>query len=132
MARRRPASGDEPPREGLTHNPFASLRRPSGEPAAREPAPEPAPRVERAAVEGAPGRVVVRRERKGRGGKAVTLADGPGLAALDLPELARAAARALGVGARVEDGALVVQGEQTERLSAWLAARGLGPIVRGN
>ena len=97
---------------------------PVSSPAASSPA---SPAASRSAA-----RVVVRRERKGHGGKAVTIAEGPGLADQDLATLAREAARALGAGARVEDGALVVQGEQTERLVAWLGTRGFGTISRGN
>lgn len=77
-------------------------------------------------------RVTVRRERSGRGGKAVTLAEGPGLGGRDLEALAREAAKALGLGARVEHGALVLQGDQGERLAAWLTAHGFGRVERGN
>jgi translation initiation factor 1 (eIF-1/SUI1) len=38
----------------------------------------------------------------------------------------------LGAGVRVESGAIVVQGEQVERVVAWLASRGFGPVVVGN
>jgi translation initiation factor 1 (eIF-1/SUI1) len=62
----------------------------------------------------------------------VTIAKGAGLADRDVEQLAREAAKALGAGARVEDGALVVQGEQTERLIAWLTSRGFQSLVRGN
>jgi translation initiation factor 1 (eIF-1/SUI1) len=41
-------------------------------------------------------------------------------------------AKSLGAGARVEDGAIVVQGEQTDRLIAQLEQRGFSGIVRGN
>lgn len=74
----------------------------------------------------------MRRERAGRGGKTVTLAEGPGLAGRDLEALARAAARALGLGARAEDGALVLQGDQSDRLAAWLGTRGFARVERGN
>jgi translation initiation factor 1 len=126
-------SAREPDRQGLKHNPFAALRGRMGDlppgPACAE-APAQAERADEAPR--VTGRVVVRRERKGRGGKAITIAEGPGLAGQDLTALAREAARALGAGARAEDGALVVQGDQAERVSTWLASRGLGPIVRGN
>src|SRR5262245_27189170 len=85
-------------------NPFEALRARLGELPA---GPTPAPR----SAEGAkPGpkpvteRVTVRRERAGRGGKTVTLADGPGFLGRKLEPLAKEAARALGVGARVEKG----------------------------
>ena len=54
------------------------------------------------------------------------------MAAVDLAELAREAAKALGTGARVEEGRLVVQGEMSERLKGWLEGRGLGPVTLGN
>lgn len=122
-----------PRREGLHYNPFAAL---SGDgksvpPSVVPPAADPV--LDRGAPVGAAGdRIVVRREKKGRGGKAVTIAEGAGLAGADLEALAREAAKALGTGARVEEGALVVQGEQTDRLIAWLVARGFASVTRGN
>lgn len=77
-------------------------------------------------------RVTVRRERSGRGGKTVTVAEGPGFTGRQLEPLAREAARALGVGARVEGVALVLQGDQADRLSVWLATRGFAGVERGN
>jgi translation initiation factor 1 len=116
-------------------NPFQVLKEKLGDrlppgPGAITPAPPSAKPAGHATVSQA--RVTVRQERAGRGGKTVTLADGPGLASARLAELARDAARALGVGARAEGGALVLQGDQRERLAAWLAARGFGGVVRGN
>lgn len=141
MARQDP----DPPREldplkgGLKHNPFAALRaqaEAAGMPIAeRAPAPEDARESKPSAPANAASvreRVTLRFERSGRGGKAVTLAEGPGLAGRELEALARDVARSLGVGARVEDGALLVQGDQRERLAAWLAARGFAHVQLGN
>ncbi|MBI5433769.1 MAG: translation initiation factor [Planctomycetes bacterium] len=75
--------------------------------------------------------LVVRFERAGRGGKTVTIAEGPALAGRKLDELAREAAKALGVGARVEASTLVLQGDQCERLAAWFAKRGFASITLG-
>ena len=77
-------------------------------------------------------RVTVRLERTGRGGKTVTIAEGPGLAGRELEPLAREIARGMGTGARVEDSSIVVQGDQRERLVDWLGARGFGGAVAGN
>jgi translation initiation factor 1 len=121
-------------------NPFAELREKLG--AALPPGPAPSS-AEPAAQQGSPpaappapvltsARVSVRFERAGRGGKTVTLAEGPGFAGRDLAPLAREAARAFGVGARVERGALVLQGDQGERLTRWLVARGFAGAVRAN
>lgn len=126
MKRPRSAGGEPRQPERLTHRPFAALRGESVSPEVSVPAPrEPQPRP-------ATERVTVRRERKGRGGKAVTLAEGPGLAGRDLASLAREAARALGAGARIEEGALVIQGDQADRLVAWLTSRGFASVSRGN
>jgi translation initiation factor 1 len=147
------ADRGDPLREGLKHNPFARLRPPTAGDATNAPSPasveppkpiastpksvsssKPAPKSKPAKdpVFSSADRIVVRRERKGHGGKAVTIAEGAGLGSRDVEQLARDAAKALGAGARVEDGALVVQGEQTERLITWLAARGFKSVVRGN
>jgi translation initiation factor 1 len=97
------------------------------EPAAeRTGEPQPAPRDD------APttcGKVVVRRTRKGRGGKTVTLLEG---LPTPLDPWAKAARKALGCGARVEDADVVLQGDQVERAEAWLSSRGVGRVVRGS
>lgn len=142
MAARRSQPESEPqPGPSLRHNPFAALKGASAgsslENAAPAPMHEPE-REKRAKPVGAQPKpvvhaaIVVRREKKGRGGKAVTLAEGAGLAGHDLEALARELAKSLGAGARVEDGAIVVQGEQTDRLVAQLEQRGFHGIVRGN
>lgn len=77
-------------------------------------------------------RVTVRQERAGRGGKTVTIAEGPAFAGRDLAGLARAAAHALGLGARAEAGTLVLQGDQRARLAAWLVRQGFARVERGN
>lgn len=112
-------------------NPFAALRDklgplPAG-PQPVAPSPEPAKAQKRYT-----GRVTVRRERAGRGGKAVTLAEGPGLSGHPLEKLAKELAKALGTGARVEGTAIVVQGDQPERLASALEERGFANVTRGN
>jgi len=112
-------------------NPFAALRDklgplPAG-PQPAESAAQPTPTQKRYA-----GRVTVRRERAGRGGKAVTLAEGPGLSGHPLEKLAKELAKALGTGARVEGTSIVVQGDQPERLAAALEERGFANVTRGN
>ena len=121
----------DPLEGGLKHTPFASLKRPAvGAPGTpHTPAPGRDARADVAAVRA---RVTVRRERTGRGGKTVTIAEGPGLAGRPLVSLAREIARALGVGARVEGTRLVVQGDQRDRLASWLAAHGFATVAHGN
>lgn len=63
-------------------------------------------------------------ERKGRGGKTVTLVEGlDELADDERDALARDLRKALGTGAKVEDGAIVVQGDVGERIKAWWSSR---------
>lgn len=74
-------------------------------------------------------KVVVRKVRKGHGGKTVTVV--AGIAPASLEQLCGELKRALGCGARVEDGAVVLQGELVERAIAWLENKGASRIVRG-
>lgn len=76
------------------------------------------------------GKLVVRRENKGRGGKTVTLIEG--LPEASLAALAKALKTALGCGATVEGANLALQGDQTARAIAFLTERGARQVVRGN
>lgn len=134
------ARKDETPPPPPRNNPFAKLRElakdlPPGpaEGASSSSSGTPANSASKSKpAKTYPGRVTVRREKKGRGGKAVTIAEGPGLSGHPLETYAKELARALGVGGRVEENALVVQGEQVERVAAWLEARGFTSVGRGN
>jgi len=124
--------------QGLTHNPFAALRRGApgvpgskggpgvpgggGEAAtAREEPVEVSP--DRAMEAGA--HWLVRKERKGRGGKVVTIVSSlAGVDVRDLGDLARALGQRLGTGARVKGGEVVVQGELSERVARFLESKG--------
>lgn len=109
----------------LTHNPFAALL-PGGAPS------EPPAALEASAAEPALvtpcGKIVVRRETKGRGGKTVTRISG-------LPEALREpyAARmkkALGCGAVVEGEHVLLLGSLVDRAADWLEAEGASRVVR--
>lgn len=76
------------------------------------------------------GKLVVRRENKGRGGKTVTLVSG--LPEAHLVAFAQALKTAMGCGALVEEAHVVLQGDQTARVMPWLTARGARQVVRGN
>jgi translation initiation factor 1 len=75
---------------------------------------------------------VIRLERKGRGGKEATLVEKLELSPAALADWLADARRALGCGGAVEDGALVLQGDQRERVARWLEGRGVGRVVVGN
>ncbi|MFN7132545.1 MAG: translation initiation factor, partial [Myxococcales bacterium] len=78
-----------------------------------------------------PARAVVRMERKGRGGKEVTVVEQLGLPAKELEKWLKDLKGALGCGGTVEEGALVLQGDQRERLEALLIRRGVKKVSVG-
>lgn len=77
-------------------------------------------------------KLVLRRERKGRGGKTVTIVSGFTGAHPALKPLARELGRALGCGTSVESDTLVIQGDQVERAATWFANQGVAKVVRGS
>jgi translation initiation factor 1 len=72
-----------------------------------------------------PARAVVRYERKGRGGKEVTLVEQLGLSPADLETWCRDLKRALGCGGSVEQTAIALAGDQRRRLPSLLETRGV-------
>ena len=110
---------------GAFHSPFSSLvglkaTLPKGaeaSPTQKERAPPP--------------RAVVRLERQGRRGKEVTV-----VAQLELSSREKEAwladmRRALGCGGALEEGALVLQGDQRARVEAYLQQRGVAHVSLG-
>lgn len=79
------------------------------------------------------GKLVLREERKGRGGKTVTVIRGVAGTESQLKELAQRMRRALGCGGSVEDGdVIVLQGEQLERTRLWLEQQGTREVILGS
>lgn len=92
--------------------------------ATADPAPDaPAPAAAPADAPADTRRARLRMERAGRRGKTVTLIEQVEGSPAALKALAKAAGKALGCGATVEADVIVVQGDQRERLTAWLATR---------
>ncbi|MBX5480745.1 MAG: translation initiation factor [Myxococcaceae bacterium] len=126
MAKKKDVSAPAP--AAPFNNPFAALKDrlgelPSALPPPKTSAPAPEPK--------GPARAVVRYERKGHGGKEVTLVE-----QLELAEAQRLAwlkelKQALGCGGQVEGATLVLQGDQRERLPKLLEARGVRKISVG-
>lgn len=110
---------------------FADLLKAQGlvaqdaEPSAEVDEPDPPPAASLSDVR----KVVLRRTSKGRRGKTVTLIEG--LEGLVLGPIAKQIRTAMGVGSSVEDETIVVQGDQRDRLAAWLGDQGVRRIVRG-
>jgi len=130
-------SKDKLPTDGgqnLGQNPFAALTS-AGLPSAPKvvlekaatasagkPAPEPKNR----------GRVEIRRETGGRGGKTVTVISG--FVGIGLPEkeqLAKKMRAACGCGGTVKDGNIEIQGDQRETIARILSEAGFRPVFAG-
>ena len=81
--------------------------------------------------ESIPGRIVakLRMEKKGRGGKTVTVVDGLPRNAAFLKELCQELKRACGTGGAVQDGAVELQGDLRERVRDVLLKKGF--VVKG-
>ncbi len=122
---------------GLGQNPFAALSG-AGLPSA------PKVVVEQAAATGGAGKTVagkeaknrgrvdIRRETGGRGGKTVTVVDG--FVGIGLPEkeqLAKKMRAACGCGGTVKDGAIEIQGDQRETVARILSEAGFRPVFAG-
>jgi translation initiation factor 1 len=78
------------------------------------------------------GRVDIRRETGGRGGKTVTVIDG--FVGIGLPEkelLAKKIRGACGCGGTVKDGAIEIQGDQRETIARILTEAGFRPVFAG-
>jgi len=106
------------------HNPFGALKGKLGDlPRGPEKKPPPVPK--------GPARAVVRLERKGRGGKEVTVVEQLGLGPRELDEWLSALKGALGCGGTAAEGAIVLQGDQRKRLPEILEARGVRRVTVG-
>ncbi|MBX2813473.1 MAG: translation initiation factor [Myxococcales bacterium] len=77
-------------------------------------------------------KLVVRKEKKGRGGKTVTRVDGLPWDTTELSELARMMAKVLGCGVSVDNGSLLAQGSQSTRIAAFLKQKGARSVVVGD
>jgi len=141
--RRIPTDGAQPElRQGLPGLAALRERLPAADAAAAPPAPfapdaQPAPAAPsvpaaKSTVYTRGARVVVRRERKGHGGKTMTRIEGLVGTTRELESAVRDVKRALGCGAALERGDVLVQGDQGERLQAFLASHGVRKIVVGS
>lgn len=106
-----------------------SARPSSPRPSSPAPSPRPAPEViDTGATLADQKKVVLRRTSKGRAGKSVTLVQG--LVGMPLKPLAKQIRSAMGCGSSVEDDAIVVQGDQRDRLATWLTEQGVKQVVK--
>lgn len=76
-------------------------------------------------------KIVLRRTRKGRGGRTATLIEGiDALSPAARDQLARDIRKALGTGATLDGDVIVVQGDIRDRLADWLEGQGARRIVK--
>lgn len=78
-----------------------------------------------------PARAVVRMERKGRGGKEVTVVEKLELSAVELEVWLRALKHSLGCGGAIDGEDIVLQGDFRERLPSVLTGRGVRKVIIG-
>ncbi len=130
MSRKKSPPTDAP--SGPFNNPFAALAAKRDELPQGLEASAPAPQTLASEKEvRGPAKAVVRYERKGHGGKEVTCVEQLGLTSKELERWLKALKQSLGCGGRVEGDALVLQGDQRERLPGLLTARGVRKISVG-
>jgi translation initiation factor 1 len=105
-----------------------------GEAADQSPPPEPPSTIRPGAQLRLSGikKIVVRRERKGHGGKTVTVIDGVTLPAAELETIVGLLRKALGCGGWIDGGRVVLQGDAAAGAAAWLQANGAARVVVGN
>lgn len=133
MTAKGPPPGRTPPRANAApapatdrSHPFAALEALRGSLPVGDP-----PDARSAEVPRGPARAVVRMERKGRGGKEVTVVEKLGLGAGELETWCRALKQALGCGGSVDGDAIVLQGDLRTRIPAVLTARGVAKVTVG-
>ncbi|MEZ5317943.1 MAG: translation initiation factor [Vicinamibacterales bacterium] len=113
------------------HNPFGALGRLRDRLPAGASSPAPAGPPDTPPMPHAVTRAVVRLERRGRGGKEVTVVEQLGLPAAELHAWLTALKGQLGCGGAVEGDALLLQGDHRRRLAALLTARGVKRVTVG-
>jgi translation initiation factor 1 len=91
----------------------------------------PAPTEAAPAVPKGPARAVVRMERKGRGGREVTVIERLELPAAQLEIWCRDLKQALGCGGAVDGDAIVLQGDLRKRIEVALTAKGVRKVTIG-
>lgn len=89
------------------------------------------PQPRRRSSKPGPARAVLRLERKGRGGKTVTVVSHLGLSDDELGVWCRELRKGLGCGGQVEEDKLVFNGDHRDRLVSLLDARGVRKVTRG-
>jgi translation initiation factor 1 len=109
--------------DAAPNNPFGALEKLRGSLPANAPAAPAKPEPK------GPARAVVRLERKGHGGKEVTVVSHLELKPKELDAWVSELKRALGCGGQVDGDLLVFQGDQRERVAPLLEKRGVRKVT---
>ncbi len=132
--------------QGLGQNPFGALssaglpsfaKATAGTPVAPKNVLDQAAVAARAGKKEVPpaksrGRVDIRRETGGRGGKTVTVVDGfVGIGQPEKEQLTKKMRGACGCGGTVKDGEIIIQGDQRETIARILSDAGFRPVFAG-
>lgn len=128
MATSKKGGWSDAPAQAPLSNPFAALAALRPVDAAPAAAPAAASATKPAADPKLPARAVVAVERKGRGGKTVTLVTHLGLSNDALDAWVTEMKRSLGCGGTREDDAIALQGDQRERAIDWLTRKGVRKV----
>jgi translation initiation factor 1 len=128
MATSKKGGWSDAPAQAPLSNPFAALAALRPVDAAHAAAPAAAPATKQAVDPKLPARAVVAVERKGRGGKTVTLITHLGLSTDTLDAWVTEMKRSLGCGGTREDDAIALQGDQRERAIDWLTRKGVRKV----
>ena len=107
-----------------TKNPFSKLE------GLRDQLPK-GPEAPKPAAPKGPARAVVRIERKGRGGKEVTIVEKLGVSATELERWCKELKQALGCGGAVDGDMIVLQGDLRDRIGAVLEKKGVAKVTMG-
>ncbi len=128
MATSKKGGWSDAPAQAPLSNPFAALAALRPADAAPAAAHAAASATKPAADPKLPARAVVAVERKGRGGKTVTLVTHLGLSNDALDAWVTEMKRSLGCGGTREDDTIALQGDQRERAIDWLTRKGVRKV----
>ena len=77
-------------------------------------------------------RIILQREKKGRGGKTVIRVKGVNLSVTELKTLLKLLKSDLGCGGTLDSGELLILGDVSDRLARWFEKQGALRVARGN
>lgn len=114
----------------LSNNPFGSLDLTGVELSQNKPLALPT-KPKAGGASKSRGRVDIRREKAGRGGKTVTTIEGIKMAPQDIQDLLKSLKAHCGVGGAYKDGVMIIQGDKRDEVSNFLEKKGFRVVFAG-